>query len=179
MMTKPSLSRLAAALLFIGSLAASIPCHAQDRGPKTPLAQEMGGIARDLRSLRKVMNDPSQTNAALALVKDMEAHATKAKTFDPAKTKDIPPADKDQFIADYHTQIDGLISDFGKLGTAISSGDTAGANAMLDKLQNDKRQGHKKFNAGDSGPHQWGGGPGGPGGPPPGGPPAAQSGTNS
>jgi len=200
-MTNPRLSIFAASCLA-AIILPQVPCHAQGDEPKTPLSQEMSGISRDLRSLRKAMSDPSQTNTAVSLVKDMEAHATKAKTFDPAKTRQIPAADKDQFLADYHKQMDGLIADFQKLEQDISSGNTADANAMLTKLQGDKREGHKKFNAqddhGPGGGRQWGGGPGGPGGGPggpgggpgpggpdngpgPGGPPPgapAQSGTN-
>jgi len=158
-MTKTSLSSLSAALLA-GLLALSIPARAQDDQPKSPLAQEMGGISKDFRSLRKIVGDPSQKDAALKLVKDMEDHATKAKGFEPAKTKDIPPADKDQFLADYRKTMDGLIGDFQKLEQDITAGDTAGATAMLDTLQADKRAGHKKFNAEDShGPGGWQPGP--------------------
>ena len=149
-------------------LAFSSIANAQDDGPKTPLAQEMGGIAKDFRALRKIVADPAQKATALGLAKDMEAHATKAKGFEPSKTKDIPPADKEQFIADFKKQMDGLIADFQKLESDIDSGNTADATAMLDKLQSDKREGHKKFNA-------EAGGPGGPGGHQPPGPPPAQS----
>jgi len=177
-MTNPSLfSVFTGSVLLSTFLALSSPCRAQDREPKTPLSKEMSGIQNDLRSLRKALADPSQQATAVSLVKDMEAHATKAKTFDPAKTKDIPDADKQQFITDFHTQMDGLIADLQKLETAVSSGDTAGANTLLTKLQQDKRDGHKKFNADKGGPgggRGWGGGTGGPGGQPP-----AQSGTGN
>lgn len=146
-MTRPSLSSLAATLLLTAIVTGATPVRAQDNEPKTPLAQQMSGIAKDFRALRKIINDPAQKDAAVALVKDMEDHATKAKGFDPAKAKDIAPADRAQFIADYHTQIDGLIADFQKLEQAVSDGKTTDASALLDKLQQDKREGHKKFNA--------------------------------
>ena len=86
----------------------------------------------------------------------MEDRAAKAKDLDPSKAKSIPPADREQFLADFRKQIDGLISDFQKLEAALSAGNTADASALLDKLQADKRDGHKKFNAEDKagpGPH--------------------------
>jgi soluble cytochrome b562 len=180
-MKKPSLSAFAGLLLICTLLAAATPCRAQGDEPKTPLSKEMGGIQRDFRSLRKALSDPTQKDAAVALVKDMEAHATKAKGFDPSKTKDIPAADKDQFLVDYHKQMDGLITDLQSLEAAVSAGNTADATALLNKIQGDKREGHKKFNAQDDrGPGQWRGGPGG-NPPPPSGdqPPAApmQSGS--
>lgn len=135
---------LAASLLIT---AISHGQNAPEDKPKTPLAEQMSGISKDFRSLRKMVNDPAQKDAALQLVKDMEARAAKAKTFDPAKTKEIPPADRDQFLADYHKQIDGLVADFQKLETAVNDGKTSDASALLDKLQQDKREGHKKFNA--------------------------------
>jgi len=163
-MTKIPFPSIASSLLITTFLALSISARGQDDRPKTPLAEQMSGISKDFRSLRKVVNDPTQKDAALQLVKDMESRATKAKGFEPAKTKDIPPADKDQFIADYKKQMDGFIADFQKLETEVSSGNTADASAMLDKLQSDKRAGHKKFNA-EAGGHR---------------PPApAQSGTNA
>lgn len=146
-MRNSSLSRLLTSLLITLCFATGITARAQDDRPKTPLAQQMGGIAKDFRALRKIVNDPTQKDAAVALVKDMEDHATKAKTFDPEKAKDIAPADKAQFITDYRTAIDGLLADFQKLEQAISDGRTAEASALLDKLQQDKRDGHKKFNA--------------------------------
>ncbi len=144
-MNKISVSRFAFSLSIATLLAGAIPGHAQGDGPKTPLMQEMGGIAKDFRALRKAVADPTQKAEAVALVKDMEDHATKAKGFEPQKTKDIAPADKDQFIADYKKQIDGLIADMQKVADAVSAGDTAGATKLLDALQMDKREGHKKF----------------------------------
>jgi soluble cytochrome b562 len=171
-----------ASVLIAALLGGFLSAHAQDK-PKSPLAQEMSGISKDFRSLRKVVNDPSQKDAALGLVKDMEARATKAKGFEPEKTADIAPADRPQFLIDYRKQMDGLIADFGKLEQAVSDGKTADASALLDKLQADKREGHKKFNAeDDNNAHPWSGAPGG--NPPPApaagqAPPSAvQSGTN-
>jgi soluble cytochrome b562 len=154
-MMKPSLSGIAASVLITSFLAASLPGHAQDDKPKSPLAQQMSGISKDFRSLRKMVGDPAQKDAALGLVKDMEARATKAKDFEPAKTKVIAPADQAQFLADFRKQMDGLIADIQKLDQAVNDGKTADASALLDKLQADKRLGHKKFNAeNDNGP-RW------------------------
>ena len=146
-MMKISLPSLVATLIAGAFFATTTLGQAPDDQKKTPLAKEMSGMARDFRALRKMVNDPTQKDAALALVKDMEDHATKAETYEPAKTKDIPPADHDQFITDYKKQIDGLIADFQKLDDAISAGNTADAAALLDKINMDKRDGHKKFNA--------------------------------
>ena len=155
-MMKTFFSRFASPLLIAIALAASPtvraqdapgPLHPQDDKPKTPLAEQMGGIAKDFRSLRKIVNNPAQKDAASQLVKDMIAHATKAKDFEPAKAKDISPADKDQFLTDFRKQLDGLIADFQKLRDAVDSGKTADASALLDKLNADKRAGHKKFSS--------------------------------
>jgi len=167
-MMKTSLPGFAASLLITTFLATSIPGraqapspaqspppsmpmtgHAPEDRPKTPLAEQMSGIAKDFRSMRKVVNDPAQKDVALQLARDMENRATKAKEFDPIKTKDIPAADRDQFLVDYRKQIDGLIADFQKLEAAVQDGKTSDASALLDKLQADKREGHKKFNAED------------------------------
>jgi soluble cytochrome b562 len=164
-MTKTPLRRIASSLLITTFLALSISARADDDEPKTPLSEQMSGIAKDFRALRKVVADPAQKATALGLVKDMEDRAAKAKGFDPAKAKNVPPAEKDQFIADYKKQMDGLVADFQKLETAVNSGNTADASGLLDKLQTDKRDGHKKFNGDKRGP---GGRP----------PIAMQSGTN-
>jgi soluble cytochrome b562 len=167
-MTKPSLPRGASVLLLSIFLALPLALHAQDDGPKTPLAKEMQGIAKDFRSLRKMVGNPAQKDAAVQLVKDMEAHAAKARDLEPAKTKSIPPADKDQFVSDYKKSIDGLIGDMQKLEQAVSAGQTADATSLMDKIQSDKREGHHKFNAEDE--HH---GPGGSHGSSAGGPPPA------
>ena len=129
-----------------------LAANAQADPDKTPLAQEMSGISRDFRSLRKVVADPAQKAAALQLVKDMEGHAAKAKDLSPALAQKIDPAKKDQFLADYRKQLDELIADFQKLEADVTAGNSAESTAMLDKLQADKRTGHKKFNAEDNKP---------------------------
>jgi soluble cytochrome b562 len=169
-----SLPGFAATLLITTFLAASLPVRGQDNGPKSPLAEQMSGISKDYRSLRKIVTDPTQKDTALGLVKDMVDRATKAKGFDPAKAKDVAPADRDQFIADYHKQMDGLIADLQKLEQAITDGKTTDASALLDTLRTDEREGHKKFRVDiDSGPGGPGSGQRGPGGPAGGPPPAA------
>lgn len=145
-MTKNSLFTGAVSLLIAASYSLAIVARADDE-PKSPLAVQMDGIAKDFRSLHKIINDPAQKDAAVGLVKDMEDRATKAKSFEPIKTKDIPADQKDQFLADYRKQIDGLIGDFQTLEQDISAGKTSDASAMLDKISTDKREGHKKFNA--------------------------------
>jgi len=194
-MTRKSHPHVVPALLLATILTATYSARAQDDRPKTPLSEQMSGIAHDMRGLRRMVGDPAQKDAALKLIKDMEDHATKAKGYDPEKAKDIPAAGKDQFLADYRKQMDGLIADFQKLEADVTAGNTTDATAMLDKLNTDKREGHKKFNADNHGPGGPGGhggpwgGPGGPGGGPggqwgggPGGPdgqaPPMQSGTN-
>ncbi len=152
-MIKISLSGVAAALLTATLLAGSIPVYAEDEGPKTPLAEQMSGIAKDFRSLRKMVNDPARKEAMLSLVRDMENRAANAKKFKPASTRNIAPTGRDQFLADYRKHLDGLIADFQKLEEAVGAGKTADASALLDKLQGDKREGHKKFNPdSESGP---------------------------
>ena len=146
-MTKHFLPRVSLAFSLAASLALSIPAHAQNDKPKTPLAQQMDGMAKDMRALRKMVSDPAQKDAASGLVKDMIDHATKAKGFEPIKTKDIPPAQKDQFLADYKKQMDVLIGDLQKLQGDVDAGKTADATALLDTINSDKRDGHKKFNA--------------------------------
>jgi cytochrome c556 len=141
------LSRIAAALILALSIPAAV--HADPGGdkPKTPLDKEMGGIAKDFRALRKQVQDPAQKDSSLQLVKDMEDHAAKAHDLTPSKAKDIPEAQRAQFIADFQKAIDGLSDEFKKLEAQIGSGDTAGAAATLDEIQSTKRDGHKKFNA--------------------------------
>jgi soluble cytochrome b562 len=146
-MKKFALPGLAASLVITTLSLPALSLRADDDKPKSPLAIQMQGIAKDFRALRKVVSDPTQKDTALGLVKDMEAHAQKAKDLQPAKTKIIRPADQQQFVADYQKQMDVLIADFGKLEQDVTAGNTADASAMLDRLNQDKRDGHKKFNA--------------------------------
>ncbi len=144
MMMKPSLFQAAVAVLTLTTITTQV-ARADDK-PKTPLAEQMSGMSKDLKALRKIVNDPAQKDAAVNLAKDMEEHAMKAKGFEPSSAKDVPAADKDAFVADYKKQMDGLIADMQKLEADLSAGNTADASAMLDTLGNDRRTGHKKFN---------------------------------
>lgn len=137
-------SRLFASLLALSLL--TLAARADDE-KKTPLAQQMDGIARDFRTLRKQIKDPAQKDSSLQLVKDMEDHAAKAKTFDPSKAKEVPEADREKFLADYRKSMDGLNDQFQKLQAQIKDGKLDEASGALDEIQNTKRDGHKKFNA--------------------------------
>lgn len=139
-----NVSRISLSLIALSLL--TLPARAQDE-KKTPLGEQMSGIAKDFRTLRKQIKDPAQKDSSLQLVKDMEDHAAKAKTLDPAKTKDIPEADREKFLADYRKSIDGLSDQFQKLEADIKDGKMDEAAAALDQIQNAKREGHKKFNA--------------------------------
>ena len=136
--------RTASSLLALALLTLSARA---DDDKKTPLGEQMSGIAKDFRTLRKQIKDPAQKDSSLQLAKDMEDHATKAKALDPSKSKDIPEAGRAQFLTDYRKSMDGLIGQFQKLEGQISDGKLDDAAASLDAIQNTKREGHKKFNA--------------------------------
>ena len=115
----------------------------------SPLGQSMKTIAMGFRALRKQINDPAKKDDSLKLVAKMKDAVKKSETYEPPSAADLPAAEKPAFIADYKKQLEGVAATLDKLSAAISAGDTAAAGKLLGEINQEKRDGHSKFNTED------------------------------
>ncbi|MES2570678.1 MAG: cytochrome b562 [Verrucomicrobiota bacterium] len=115
----------------------------------SPLGTEMKAMNKALRTLKKQLADTTKKEDNLALVGKMKKATEDSKKHDPAKTKDIPAADKVAYLAKYKEQMDGLSKSFDDLETAVKEDKVDDAKKILEKLSEQKEKGHKDFNPDD------------------------------
>ena len=111
----------------------------------TPLSKQMSAMNKSLRTLKRQAADASKKTENLELIAKMKTNVAEGLKLEPAKTKDQPAADKPKYLDNYKAQMAELDKALDSLKAAIDKGDTAGAQAIFDKLGDIKEKGHKDF----------------------------------
>ena len=115
----------------------------------TPLAKNMSGMNKTLRTLKRQLGDSSKKDENVAMVEKIKASIAEASKLEPKKTKDIPEAEKAAYIEKFKKQMADLGKTFDDLATALKAGKADDAKALFDKLAEQKEKGHKDFGADD------------------------------
>ena len=111
----------------------------------TPLGKEMSAMNKSLRTLKKQVADATKKDENLALVAKMKVNLAESVKLDPAKTKDVPEADKVAYLAKYKEQLDTLGKSFDELEVALKADKPDDAKKVFEKLSDQKEKGHKDF----------------------------------
>ena len=80
-------------------------------------------------------------------VADIKAAFEAAAKLEPAKTKDVPAAEKAKFLADYKAAMEASIKDLDALKAAVEAEKADEVGKVLEKLNAGKKDGHKAFKA--------------------------------
>ena len=137
-----SLLTLAAAL----AISFNVAVAAED---DTDLAKEMKAMNKSLRTLKKQIADPSKKEDNLKLLGDIRKRVAASHKLDPAKTKDIPAADKAAYLEKYRKQMDDLDKTYEQVEAAIKADKPDDAKKAFEKLSEQKEKGHKDFGVDD------------------------------
>ena len=132
---------------LLAAFAIAVPAFAAD--DDTPLAKEMGKISKALKFINRSIGDASKKDECLAKATEAKAANVAALKYEPAKTKEVPAAEKAKFLAGYKSSMEEAGKNLDALKTAIEAGKTDDVKAILDKLNGEKKEGHKKFKADD------------------------------
>ena len=111
----------------------------------TPLAKEMKTMNKSLRALKKQYVDPEKKDDCLALLATIRKSLEAAAKLEPAKTKEVPAAEKAAYLDKYKAQMTDLAKSYDELEAAIKAGKAEDAKKALDKLSDEKEKGHKDF----------------------------------
>ncbi len=111
----------------------------------TPLEKEMKTMNKSLRTLKKQAEDPAKKDDNLALLATIKKSLEAAAKLEPAKTKEVPAAEKAAYLDKYKAQMTDLSKTFDELEAAIKAGKAEDAKKALAKLSDQKEQGHKDF----------------------------------
>jgi hypothetical protein len=106
-------------LLPVLALALCLPVapalRAQEHEPKKKKADEteLGNTMEKMngawRKLKKQAGDAANNASSLELVATIKACAEKALTFKPARAEDVPAADREKFVAEFHSDMKEFI----------------------------------------------------------------------
>ena len=131
---------------LLAAFALAVPAFAEE---DTPLAKEMEKLSKAIKAVKRNIADPAQKDANLAKVAEAKAANTAGLKYEPAKTKDVPAAEKAKFLSGYKASMEEAGKSLDALKAAIEGGKTDEAKLILEKLDNEKKEGHKKFKADD------------------------------
>jgi hypothetical protein len=111
----------------------------------TPLSKEMTGMNKSLRMLKRQVADPAKKADNLALVAKIKGHVDAALKLEPAKTKDVPAADKPAYIEKFKQELNDLKKTYDDLEAALKADKQDEAKKLFEKLSEQKEKGHKDF----------------------------------
>jgi soluble cytochrome b562 len=126
----------------IVALALAVPAIAEE---DTPLTKEMEKISKILKGIGRAAKEGTLNKDMAAKVADAKLAVDAAAKLEPAKTKEVPAAEKEKFLADYKVAMTEMGKDLDALKAAIEAGKNDEAGKILEKLNTGKKDGHKKF----------------------------------
>ncbi len=132
-----SLLTLALTLALSGSMA-----FAEE---DTPLAKEMKTVNKNLRTLKRQVEDASKKDENLGLIAASKKALEASLKLEPAKTKEVPAGEKAAYLEKYKAQMNDLVKSFDDLDAAVKAGKVDDAKKIFEKLGEQKEKGHKDF----------------------------------
>ncbi len=111
----------------------------------TQLTKEMKVVNKNLRTLKRQVEDASKKDENLKLIADSQKAIEASLKLEPAKTKDVPAADKAAYLDKYKAQMNDLAKSFTELDAAVKAGKADDAKKVFEKLSEQKEKGHKDF----------------------------------
>jgi len=117
----------------------------EHKEPETELGKTMEKLNGAWRKLRKQAADPASNASSLELLAIINAATEKALTLKPAKTDDVPEADREKFVQGYQDQMKKVIAELAKLEAAFKANDNAAAQELIKKIGALQKEGHKEY----------------------------------
>ena len=111
----------------------------------TPLGKEMEKIGKTIKAIGRAAKEGKVTKDMAAKVDDATAAATEALKFEPAKTKEVPAAEKAKFLAGFKESMEVMIKGLAELKAAVISEKADDVAKVIEKLNEGKKDGHKKY----------------------------------
>ena len=114
---------------------------------ETPLAKEMNAMDDNLKALKKIIANAAENKKSLELLDKVQASVVASKSMTPAEVKNIPEAERAQWVADYRKEMAVLLEHLCKMEVAIIDGKNADAETLFKGLKKIEDDGHEKFTA--------------------------------
>lgn len=127
------------------ALTLAIGCSVSFAEEDTQLAKDMKTVNKSLRTLKRQVEDTSKKDDSLALIATAKTAIEACMKQDPAKTKDVPAAEKAAYLDKYKAQMTDLAKSFDELEAAVKADKVDDAKKVFEKLSEQKEKGHKDF----------------------------------
>lgn len=124
------------------ALAFTVPSFAAE---ETPLEKEMEKLNKALKAVGRAAKEGTVGKELVAKVNDAKTAAEASLKLDPAKTADVPAGEKEKFLTEYKASMQDTIKALDELKVAVEAGKAADVTKIIDKLNAQKKEGHKKF----------------------------------
>lgn len=111
----------------------------------TPLMKEMKLINKNLRTLKRQVEDASKKDENLGLIAASKKAIEASIKMEPVKTKDVAAGDKAAYLDKYKAQMTDLAKSYDELEAAVKAGKADDAKKIFEKLSEQKEKGHKDF----------------------------------
>lgn len=134
------LHRMLATVLATAALAVSAVA-----AEETPLGEQMDKFSKALKAIGRAAKEGKVTKDLASKVDDAKKASEAALKFEPAKTKEIPAGEKEKFLADYKASMQETIKTLDELKAAVESEKADEVAKVMEKLNGQKKEGHKKF----------------------------------
>ncbi len=131
---------------LLAACAIAFPAFAEE---DTPLTKEMEKISKALKAINRNIADAGQKDANLAKLAEAKTACAASLKLEPAKTKEVPAGEKEKFLSGYKAAMEEVGKNLDALKAAIEGDKTEDAKALIEKLNNDKKEGHKKYKSED------------------------------
>ncbi len=116
-----------------------------DHGQETELDDKMSAMNGAFKKLRRQIADPAANASSLELVARLRAAAEASIPLVPEKTKLLPEADREKFVAAYEAKMKDFVAEVQKLEAALQAGKNDEAAAVLARLGTLQKEGHREF----------------------------------
>lgn len=112
---------------------------------ETELDHKMEDMNGAFRKLRRQISDASANASSLELVAKLRKASEESAALIPAKAANLPEGDRARFVAAYETKMKEFIAEVDALKAALEAGKNEEAAALLSKLNNLQKSGHREF----------------------------------
>jgi soluble cytochrome b562 len=134
------LHRMLATVLATAALAVSAVA-----AEETPLGEQMEKFSKALKAIGRAAKEGKVSKDLVAKVDEAKKAAEAGLKFEPAKAKEVPAGEKEKFLADYKASMQETIKTLDELKAAVESEKADEVGKVMEKLNGQKKEGHKKF----------------------------------
>ncbi len=110
----------------------------------------MDTLGGAFKKLRRQVTDPAKNEESLKLVATIRQAAEESAKLIPAKTEDLPAAEREKFTAAYREKMKEFIGDIQKLETALKTGQNDVAAKIVEQMGKMQKASHKEFKRPDA-----------------------------